>query len=63
MFLKTHTAHKNVIFLSTECDCVYTVLCTDIANKNVLFSIISEYILYQIRRTLMQNNKDYLKNF
>jgi hypothetical protein len=35
-FLNTHTAHKNVIFLSTECDYVYTVLCTDTANKKCI---------------------------
>jgi len=44
IFLSTHTAHNNLIFLSTQCDSVYTVLCTDIANKNVLLFIVSDYI-------------------
>ena len=44
IFLNTHTAHNNLIFLSTECDYVYTVLCTDIANKNVLLFNISDDI-------------------
>jgi len=44
IFLNTHTAHNNLIFLSRECDYVYTVLCTDIANKNVFVFIVSDYI-------------------